>query len=80
MAKQLTIRGVPDQVGRRLEGLSRAKGQSVNSTVLEILKSALGVRERRQHLDRYVTWTQQDLQEFTEALASQRQIDDKLWL
>ncbi len=79
MPKQLTIRGVPEEVGKRLEGLSRAKGQSVNRTVLEILESAVGVVERRRRLERYATWTREDLEEFSEALAVQRQIDDDLW-
>lgn len=79
MAKQLTIRGVPEEVGKRLEGLSRAKGQSVNRTVLEILESAVGVVERRRRLERYATWTREDLEEFSDALAVQRQIDDDLW-
>ena len=69
MAKQLTIRGVSDEVGSRLERLSRAKGQSVNSMVLEILESAVGVDERRRRLERYATWTQGDLREFEDALA-----------
>jgi plasmid stability protein len=79
MAKQLTIRGVPDEVGQRLESLSRARGQSVNTTVLEILGAALGVDERRNRLARYVTWTPEDLAEFKEALTAQRTIDDPLW-
>ncbi|MEE8585744.1 MAG: hypothetical protein V3T83_12935 [Acidobacteriota bacterium] len=58
MAKQLTIRGVPDEVGRRLESLSRTRRQSVNATVLEILTAALDVNRRRQRLERYATWTQ----------------------
>lgn len=79
MAKQLTIRGVSDEVRERLEGLSRAKGKSVNATVLEILDAAVGGRERRRRLDRYVTWTAEDLEEFEAALKAQRQIDDELW-
>ncbi len=79
MPKQLTIRGVPDEVGRRLERLSRAKGQSVNRTVLEILESAVGAGERRRRLERYATWTRADLEEFSEALGAQRRIDDDLW-
>lgn len=79
MAKQLTIRGVSDEVGQRLERLSRARGQSLNTTVLSILESAVGVDERRQRLERYMTWTQEDLEEFNEALAHQRTIDDALW-
>lgn len=79
MAKQLTIRGVSDEVGQRLESLSRARGQSVNALVLELLSAALGVDDRRRRLARYATWTPEDLAEFNEALAAQRTIDDPLW-
>lgn len=79
MSRQLTIRGVSDEVGRRLESLSHARGQSLNATVLKILESALGVDERRRRLARYATWTQEDLEDFNEALAAQRTIDDPLW-
>lgn len=79
MAKQLTIRGVPDEVGQRLERLSQARGQSVNTTVLHILEAAVGVDERRKRLARYATWTPEDQAEFNEALALQRTIDDLLW-
>jgi plasmid stability protein len=79
MARQLTIRGVSDEVGRRLESISRAKGQSVNATVLEILATAVGADERRRRLARDVTWSQEDLAELNEALAAQRSTDDPLW-
>ena len=79
MAKQLTIRGLPDQVAERLTRLSEERGTSVNATVVEILKRAVGVHERRTRLERYVTWTDEDLAEFNEVLALQRVIDDKLW-
>jgi len=79
MAKQLTIRGVSEETGQRLENLSRAQGQSVNTTVLKILEAAVGVDERRHRLSRYATWTHEDLAEFNEALAAQRPIDDPLW-
>ena len=75
MSRQLTIRGVPDDVVQRLESLSRARGQSLNRTVLSILESAVGVEERRRRLERYTTWTQEDLEEFNEALTPQRTID-----
>ncbi len=79
MAKQLTIRGVPDEVGQRLESLSRARGQSVNATVLEILSRSFDVDTRRQHLARYVTWEAADVAEFQESLDKQRVIDDDEW-
>jgi len=79
MGKQLTIRGVSEELGERLEKLSRAQSQSVNATVLKILEAAVGVDERRHRLSRYATWTAEDLAEFEEALAAQRPVDDPLW-
>ena len=79
MGKQMTIRGVPDEVGQRLDRLSRARGQSLNSTVLGILAEAVGVDERRRRLERYATWTEEDRAEFDAALAAQRTVDAELW-
>jgi len=79
MSRQLTIRGVSEEVGQRLENLSKARGRSVNATVLEILETAVGVDERRRRLARYATWTPEDLAEFNQALAAQRTVDDPLW-
>jgi plasmid stability protein len=79
VAKQLTIRGIPDEVARRLARLSAARGTSVNQTVLAILSETLGVDARRTRLQRYVTWTDDDAREFRTALESQRVVDAELW-
>ena len=79
MSRQLTVRGVSDEVGRRLESLSRARGKSINATVLEILERAVGAEERRRRLARYATWDREDLEEFNRALAAQRTIDEEMW-
>lgn len=79
MVKQLTVRGVPDEVTRRLEELSKAKGKSVNATVLEVLEHAFDVDERRRRLARYATWSPEQREEFEGALAAQRVIDADLW-
>lgn len=79
MAKQITVRGVTDELSRRLERLSQARGESVNTTVLDILRRAVGIDERRLALSRYATWTEADLQEFEQALKAQRTVDVDLW-
>jgi hypothetical protein len=79
MPKQLTIRGVSDELSRRLARLSRERGQSINTTALAILEDALGIHARRQRLTRYATWTPEDEEDFARALADQRVIDDDLW-
>ena len=79
MAKQLTIRGVPDEVASRLDRLSRSRGRSVNATVVDILAVAVDFKERRERLARYATWTEDDLAEFMNGLSAQRVVDDRLW-
>ena len=79
MSKQMTIRGVPEEVAGKLRRLSRERGSSVNSTVLEILQQAVGTDARRERLARYATWTPEDLAEVEDAVAAQRLIDVSLW-
>lgn len=79
MAKQLTVRGVPDEVSRRLEELSEATGKSVNATVLEVLEHAFDLDDRRRRLRKYATWSPAQREEFDGALAAQRVIDADLW-
>lgn len=79
MPKQLTIRGVSDDIANRLETLALQRGQSVNAAVNRILEEAVGVNARSLRLERYATWSSQDLAEFEAALGAQRVVDDELW-
>ena len=79
MARQLTIRGVSDELGRRLTRISHEQGRSVNAMALAILEEAVGIHARRQRLRRYATWTPDDMREFEKALSDQRVVDDDLW-
>jgi plasmid stability protein len=79
MPRQLTIRNVPDEVARRLDRVSRERGQSLNTVVVGILTDSVGVDARRARLTRYATWTDAEAAAFDEALASQRVIDEHLW-
>ena len=79
MPRQLTIRNVPDDVARRLERMSRDRDESLNSTVVHILTETVGVDARRARLERYATWSAQDVADFEGALGPQRVIDADLW-
>ena len=79
MPSQLTIRGVPDEVARRLAKLSRERGQSLNATAVQLLAEALGVDERRRRLERYATWSAEEAEAFDRKVASGRVIDDDVW-
>jgi hypothetical protein len=77
--KQITIRNPSPELSRRLREISKARGESLNATVLLLLEQAVGCAERSERLRRYVTWTEADLAEFDLALAAQRTIDEALW-
>ena len=79
MPRQLTIRNVPDNVARRLERLSRERDESLNTTVVHILTEMVGVDARRTRLERYSTWSADEVTAFNEALGPQRVVDADLW-
>ena len=79
MSRQFSIRGVPDDIADRLKRLSEARGQSVNSTVLELLHQAVDIDRRRERLEMYVDWSREELEDFQRALDAQRVIDRELW-
>ena len=79
MSRQLTIRNVPAEVGKRLDRLSRERGQSLNAVVVSILTDSVGVDARRARLERYATWNEADATAFDQALSNQRVIDADLW-
>ena len=79
MARQFSIRNVPEELSRRIEALSEERGTSINSTVLSLLEQAVGIEARRKRLARYTTWSDEDLEAFRSALAAQRVIDPKVW-
>jgi hypothetical protein len=46
---------------------------------VSLLTEAVSYEARRERLSRYVTWTDEDVTAFNEALRAQRTIDDDLW-
>lgn len=79
--KNLTIRNVPDAVAEALEEEKRRRGQSLSQTVLDLLSQGLGVGTTRTNgLGRLAgSWTEEEFQEFEEAVAGLECLDDKLW-
>ena len=78
-ATQMTLRNIDPELSRQLRAISAERGESLNSTVLRLLRNAVGVDARRERLRRYVGWTADDLEEFTAALRAQRVVDERHW-
>jgi len=77
--KQITIRNPAPELTRRLKAVAQTRGESLNATVLRLLAEAVGLEGRRERLQTWVTWTQEDAAEFDQALREQRVVDESLW-
>jgi plasmid stability protein len=79
MARQITIRGVSDEVARKLREQAEQRGCSVNALVLELLGQAVGMTERRRRLQRYAGSSSAEADALDEAIALQRTVDAADW-
>lgn len=83
--RQLTIRGIPEQVDKEIRKESRKKGISLNRAAIALLQkgvSDLSVKKPRLHhdLDKLAgKWSKDEARAFDETLGSQREIDQELW-
>lgn len=82
-ARHLTVRGLPGDVSRALDAERRRSGRSLNQTVIELLRRALGVvtgRPATNGLERLAGgWSEKDLREFQRATKIFEQVDEDLW-
>lgn len=79
--KNLTIRGVPDEIAAALEKEKRRRGESLNQTVIDLLSQGLGVGAARSNgLARLAgTWSDKEFRAFKDATAPLERVDEELW-
>jgi len=78
---QYTVRGIPEEIDRRARQRAAATNQSLNSVLVEALKSGLGVETEKRRYDDLDdlagTWVKDP--QFDEAIASMDKVDEGLW-
>ena len=81
--KAITIRYVDERLSRALQDEKRRRGKSLNRTVLDLLRHALGVNAddgRSNGLRQLAgSWSDAELAEFEKATAAFEQVDEELW-
>lgn len=81
--KTLTIRNVPARLADAIDREKRRRDASLNSTVLALLSSSLGVSgagHRTNGLAELAgNWTAEELCEFETAVAPLETVDDDMW-
>ena len=81
--RHLTVRNVPGEVADALLAEKSRRGASLNQTVLDLLRRALGLAPDAAYengLSRHAgDWSQEELREFEDNTRMFRQIDEELW-
>lgn len=79
--KAITVRNIPPDLASALDREKRRRGQSLNRTVVELLRQSLGVGTTRSNgLARLAGgWTDEQVAEMEEALAPFGKIDAEMW-
>jgi plasmid stability protein len=79
----LTVRDVPADVAKALRKETRRRGKSLNQTVIDLLKQALGLgwdSPGTNGLEKLAgTWRQEELESFERATAIFETIDEEQW-
>jgi hypothetical protein len=81
--KCLTIRGVEADLARSLAKARKRTGKSLNQTVLDLLRQALGLDSDKPFSNGLAklagTWSEEDLKEFHRNTAFLSEIDEEMW-
>ena len=81
--KQLTLRDIPEDVESEIRRIARERGKSINKTVGDLLREALGMEdstERKRDLSDFSgTWDEEEAAEFEKATEVFEEVDEELW-
>ena len=81
----MTLRGVDDRMAKALKEKAKKDGNSVNATLIKILRESLGMEKKKRNivyddLDHLAgTWTNKDYREFSKKIADFGMVDKKMW-
>ena len=79
---QTTVRGIPEDLEHQLRERARRSGESLNRTLIRLLREAVGMNPTRKKRDLSGlagTWSQEEADEFDRDLRRFEVIDDELW-
>lgn len=79
--KTLTIRNVPDDLSEALQRERARRNQSLNQTVLDLLRQRLSIGTTPSNgLARLAgNWTEEDLRSFEESIERFELVDEEVW-
>lgn len=82
----ITVRNLPPELARVIQQKAKKEKISLNHAVMDLLETATGLGKRlkkevlHHDLDELAgSWSEQEYEEFAEALREQRQIEPEIW-
>jgi plasmid stability protein len=83
MIAQMTLRHIPDELGKSLRLRAKKAGRSLNRAAIELLEEAVGIRARdakRRDLSRFAgQWAPEECRTFERNTRLFEQIDTEVW-
>ena len=81
--RQITVRGIPEDLQREIQSRARAHGESLNKSVIRLLKQAVGLdrpEKKKRDLSALAgTWGSREATEFERNVRVFEAIDEDLW-
>jgi len=86
--KQITLRGIPEEIEKKVRKEADRKGLSFNRAFLSILEGSSGIRLNAKKREKTLNhdldhlsgkWTKEEGEAFNKTLGLQRSIDEDLW-
>ncbi|MHB1664012.1 MAG: hypothetical protein ACYCT7_01955 [bacterium] len=86
--RQLTIRGIPEEIQAIVKKEAEEKGVSLNKAFISLVVKAAGINEEKNKKENIIyhdldflsgLWTEDEARIFEKNLAIHRKIDDELW-
>ena len=77
--KQLTVRGFDDELAAAIRQLARRDGTSLNQAALKLLRRGAGLPDGQGDGRNIGSWTQQEADEFNQALEHFESVDESDW-
>ena len=81
--RQITVRGIPKELEQEIEARARAHGESLNKSVIRLLKQAVGLdrpqKKKRDFSALAGKWGARESSEFERNVRLFETIDEEVW-
>ena len=82
---QITLRGIDNEVEKKIRRMARKKGTSINKVILDLIHQSAGAKHcggkpLGESLRKLAgTWTKKQATDFMDSIRSCEQIDEAMW-